>query len=370
MNIVRETYNIVRRATIMDIYNTIIERWRYDMYIVRKLRAVTVIALLCAGTRAFDVSVAQACSAHDIPFLRGINLASGAFGPNSNPRRYGYNYIYASPSSVDYYQSKGFNLFRIAFLWESMQPALSGPLSQAELGYLDALVEYITGKGLYVALDIHNFSTYNGLKVGAGLPVDVFADLWARLAVHYRDNPFVIFDLMNEPNNMLAQTVLDMNQAAIDAIRATGAKNVALVEGNAWSGASNWLSSSSMLAGLVDPLDNIVFSPHQYLDQYSSGTQPYCQSSTIGVERIQAVTQWAREHKVRLLLGEFGAGANVTCEAAVTSMLGYMQQNADVWTGWAWWAGGPWWGSYFMSIEPQSGVDRPQMRWLTPFLSD
>ena len=25
------------------------------------------------------------------------------------------------------------------------------------------------------------------------------------------------------------------------------------------------------------------------------------------------------------------------------------------------WAGGPWWGDYMFSIEPQNGVDKPQM---------
>jgi endoglucanase len=305
----------------------------------------------------------------ELPFFRGVNLASGSFGAQKSPRRYGYEYIYSGSASVDYFHSKGFNLFRVAFLWENMQPVLQGSLSPTELGHLDALVNYATGKGLFVALDVHNYARHDGRKLGIDLPVEVLADLWSRLASHYKDNPRVLFDLMNEPNNMPTQTVKNMAQAAIDAIRATGAENTIMVEGNAWSGAWHWHSSDSgMLAELVDPVGNIVFSPHQYLDSNGSGTQPSCLRNTIGVERIRAVTLWARENKVRLLLGEFGAGANATCQAAVTSMLDYMQQHPDVWIGWAWWAGGPWWGDYFSSIEPQNGMDRPQMQWLTPYL--
>lgn len=319
----------------------------------------------------FSPFLAAACPKHEIPFLRGVNLASGAFGPNREPRRYGFEYIYAGKTTVDYYKSKGFNLFRVAFRWESMQPIVNGPLSSMELQYLDALVNYATSNGLYVALDVHNFATHRGLKLGTDLSIDALADLWTRLAQHYKDNPLVIFDLMNEPNNMSTQSVVDMSQGAIDAIRGTGAENIVLVEGNSWSGAWHWLGSgSSELATLQDPLNNIIFSPHQYLDKDGSGTQPYCKSETIGMERIQAVTQWARENKVYLLIGEFGAGANFKCKAAVTSMLNYMHQNLDVWVGLAWWAGGPWWGNYFTSIEPQDGVDRAQMRWLRPFLSE
>ena len=30
------------------------------------------------------------------------------------------------------------------------------------------------------------------------------------------------------------------------------------------------------------------------------------------------------------------------------------------------WAGGPWWGEYRLSIEPRNGIDRPQMKILAP----
>ena len=73
-------------------------------------------------------------------------------------------------------------------------------------------------------------------------------------------------------------------------------------------------------------------------------------------------------YALRPSLPEFGAGANPTCEAAVTSMLEFIGKQKDVWAGWVWWAGGPWWGNYFSSIEPENGADRPQMQWLIPFL--
>ena len=79
-------------------------------------------------------------------------------------------------------------------------------------------------------------------------------------------------------------------------------------------------------------------------------------------------TAWCRKHHKRAFLGEFAAAANPTGQAAVDDMISYMEANADVWTGFAWWAAGPWWGDYMYSLEPKDGRDRPQMAWLLPHL--
>src|SRR5262245_143740 len=46
-----------------------------------------------------------------------------------------------------------------------------------------------------------------------------------------------------------------------------------------------------------------------------------------------------------------------------------MQQHTGAWQGVTYWAGGPWWGNYMFSIEPQNGVDKPQMGILVQHLS-
>ena len=67
-------------------------------------------------------------------------------------------------------------------------------------------------------------------------------------------------------------------------------------------------------------------------------------------------------------LGEFAGAQNSTCQAAVAGLLGHIDANRDVWMGWSWWAGGPWWGSYMFTLEPTSGTDAPQLAWLLPHL--
>ena len=73
------------------------------------------------------------------------------------------------------------------------------------------------------------------------------------------------------------------------------------------------------------------------------------------------ITQWAVEHNQRLFLGEVGVDQQPISLEALDKMLSYMQQHTNVWQGVTYWAGGPWWGDYMFSIEPQNGVDKPQM---------
>lgn len=152
--------------------------------------------------------------------------------------------------------------------------------------------------------------------------------------------------------------VADLNQAAIDAIRATGATSQYIfVEGNSWSGAWTWISSGNgdALVDLTDPSNKIIYEMHQYLDSDGSGTSPTCVSSTIGAERVKEATQWLKNNGKKGIIGETAGAVNDQCIAAVTGELQYLLDNSDVWTGWIWWAGGPWWGDYMYSIEPPSG---------------
>lgn len=150
--------------------------------------------------------------------------------------------------------------------------------------------------------------------------------------------------------------VLNLNQAAIDGIRAAGATTQYIfAEGNAYSGAWSWTNTNDNLKDLTDPQDKLVYEMHQYLDSDSSGTSETCVSTTIGQERLESATQWLKTNNKKAFLGEFAGGVNSDCETAVQGMLSYLSDNSDVWTGAEWWAAGPWWGTYMYSLEPTDG---------------
>jgi endoglucanase len=161
----------------------------------------------------------------------------------------------------------------------------------------------------------------------------------------------------NEFHDMDQDLVLELNQAAINGIRAAGATSQYIfVEGNSYTGAWTWTDVNDNLKDLTDPQDKIVYEMHQYLDSDGSGTSETCVSTTIGKERVTAATQWLKDNNKVGVLGEFAGGVNDQCKTAITGMLDYLGDNSDVWKGVLWWAAGPWWGDYMFSMEPTTGV--------------
>jgi endoglucanase len=121
------------------------------------------------------------------------------------------------------------------------------------------------------------------------------------------------------------------------------------------------------MTGVADPINNFAIEVHQYLDWDSSGTSPHVISGA-GRSRLVAFTEWARENGLRAVLGEIGWADNPRAHAEGEEALAYMSENRDVWIGFTYWAGGPWWGDYIFSIAPQDGEDRPQMKIIERYL--
>ncbi|HJS07622.1 MAG TPA: glycoside hydrolase family 5 protein [Pirellulales bacterium] len=330
-----------------------------------RFHSIAVIATLTA-----HAGLAASASAEPRVALQftGVNIAGAEFGGKKIPGKPGTDYFYPLPATIDYFAAKGMNTLRIPFRWERMQRALETELDAGELKRLDAVVEQATGRGMNVVLDVHNYAAYGERPIGTPeVPVPALGDLWRRLAERYKGNERVIFGLMNEPKSLPTETWLQAANAAIAAIRQAGARNLILVPGNGWTGAHSWMSrgygtpNAEVMLGVVDPANHYAYEVHQYLDGNYSGTRPNCKSEQIGVTTLQKFTQWLRDHRKRGFLGEFGGGTDPTCLAALDAMLTFMNMNSDVWLGWTYWAAGPWPQSYFTSVQPVNGADRPQM---------
>ncbi|KAI0327029.1 endoglucanase [Cubamyces sp. BRFM 1775] len=307
----------------------------------------------------------------------GVNESGGEFGNNVIPGQLGKDYTWPSPTSIDFFMGQGFNTFRIPFLMERVSPpstgGLTGPFNSTYLSGLKQIVSYITGKGGFAVVDPHNFMIYNGQTISStSTPRRLIIDNlgWQTLANEFKTDENVIFDLMNEPHDIPAQTVADLMQAAINGVRASGATSqLILAEGTSYTGAWTWTTSgnSQAFANIKDPNNNLAIQMHQYLDSDGSGTSPTCVSSTIGAERLQAATQWLQQTGFKGFLGEIGAGNNTQCVTAIEGALCEMQQAGGAWIGALWWAAGPWWGDYFQSIEPPNG---PAVAAILPALKE
>ncbi len=299
---------------------------------------------VCVWTLAAAFYIAASCevsllNAGELEYT-GVNLSGAEFGQTSLPGTYGSSYTYPTSAEVDYYTNKGMNTFRLPFRWERLQQTPNATLNATELSRMDTFVNYATSKGDYVLIDPHNFdryypssgnqqsstnglvggtvadsqSSYNSLNGGTSGNVVItnamFANFWGQIAAHYANNSHVIFDLMNEPNSVSASQVAASDNAAIAAIRAAGANQMVLVEGTSYTGAWTWTTGSGnntafAPANIVDPANNWAVEMHQYMDSDGSGTHDTITNDdpTIGMQRLQAATQWLEQNHVRVFWG-------------------------------------------------------------------
>jgi endoglucanase len=314
----------------------------------------------------------------------------------------GTNYPRHDERLVDYFASKNMTTLRFLFSWECMQQVLNGPIPAAQSGpyktYFDnykRIVDYATNvKGLRVIVEPWDSNSaggaggarYRGNVVGSGaVPMAAFADFWSRMATIFVANSRVEFGLINEPNDMSTMAWFASAQAAIAAIRNTGATQRIYVPGNGYSAASTWTSNFYDTAAtqrsnaygwlnangagqpLTDPLDNIVAEVHTYLDTDQGGGTTEITSITAARDHLSLAVNEAAAHGYKVWLGEIGMYAGATnAPQAWADFIAYVDANAGagVLLGFTWFAGGDplWWpdvaanGGGHFSISPTSAA--------------
>lgn len=330
----------------------------------RGLKIAGVAALL-----ALPLCVANSAPKAKRP-MGGVNLASGEFNSKRKPGTYGKDYIYPDARVAKPFIASGMQIVRVPILWERIQPVPGESLNPEEMKRLDKALGGMSGFETIV-LDVHNYGKVGSQRLDQVPEGDTkLADLWQRLADHYKGQSKIAFGLMNEPNGIPAPAWRTMVDTTVKAIRRTGARNLILVPGTSWTGAHSWERSGNARAfnGFRDPGGNFAFEMHQYLDLDNTGTKEECVTPTAAAARLRPATDWLRRNRYRGFLGEFGAASNTQCLEALTALLRQVEEGSDVWMGWAYWAGGAWWKRYPMNIQPEGGQAKPQMAVLTRFM--
>lgn len=173
--------------------------------------------------------------------------------------------------------------------------------------------------GASCAIDLHNFSRFNGRIIGqsSGGPTDAqFADFWTQLATKYKSNTKIIFGLMNEPHDLDVPTWAATCQAVVTAIRNSGASNMILLPGTNFASAGRFVSSGSAaeLIKIKNPdgtFDNLVLDLHKYLDVDNSGSHTTCTTDNIA-DAFQLAADFLRTNGRTALVSETGAGTDAS----------------------------------------------------------
>ncbi len=335
---------------------------------IKILLTIWIAGLLTTGSqKAFTQS---------LPCYFGVNLAGAEFGSSNGI--YGKDYTYPDANELDYYKAKGLRLIRLPLKWERLQPVLGGSLDSAELNRLIIFLDIAHEKGIYIIPDLHNYGRRGINRVGyiIGTPevsVNNIKQFWSELADALKAKKNIWgYGLMNEPHDMLqSPTWFDIAQEIINGIREKDMSTSILVGGDHWSSAHKWMEASDNLKNLKDPANKLIFEAHVYFDKDNSGvyknsydveeTSPFT-----AVERVRPFAEWLKANNLKGFLGEYGVpGNDVRWMVALNNLMKYMKDNCINGT---YWAGGPIWVNYPLSVEPENGKDRPQMEVLKNYL--
>ena len=206
------------------------------------------------------------------------------------------------------------------------------------------VIDLCYANNCYVILDLHwNDAGQWGQNVGQHVMPDENSLLfWKSAATEYKNNPAVIFDLYNEPHDVSWDIWRDGGQVTegdgkggtrtykavgmqplLNAVRETGAKNVALIGGLNWA-----YDFDGILAGrqLKDTTGRgVMYANHAYPQKG--------ESVAVWTKRMETATK-----TLPVFVGEFGSdpggGVGETGESWVRHVLQVIQDHDWNWTAW------------------------------------
>jgi endoglucanase len=298
----------------------------------------------------------------------GVNVNGAEFGDQNLPGTANTDYVYPTEGGrQSYLASKSLSLVRLPFRWERVQRSAMAPLHADDIAGLRSVLEAARVAGEKVILDLHNYGRYYGAPLTKA-DAARFADVWGKIAAEFRGHPALFgYELMNEPHDLPegSDSWAFLSQAATDAIRRADTTSWILIPGYGWQTARYWPENNASL-NINDPSGKLLYAAHQYFDADYTGSYSRTYDAdktypTIGVDRVRPFLDWLAARNVRGILTEYGVPDNDPRWLDVLEgFLSALDADARV-LGGTYWACGPWWGTYPLSVEPRNGIDRPQM---------
>jgi len=312
---------------------------------------------------------ADAQSIEELPTF-GVSLCGPEFGQEKIPGVINVDYVYPRAEDINYFANKGVKLVQLPFRWERVQKELGGKLDLEELKRMKEVVNHCEFRGIKVILNMHNFGRYRlnteDLILGSPkLPINYLKDFWKRMAAHFKEYKNIYaYDIMNEPHDLGQNEWFRAAQEAIYGIRDVDTEKTIMIEGDHYANANVWDIHSDNLNFLRDPANNLIFKAHCYFDGDVSGRYQRSYgyelaTENTGVEKVKPFINWLKKNNLRGFVGEFGVPkTDHRWLKTLDKFLDYLVENN---VSGAYWAAGPWWKNYPLSIQPVHNNDQPQM---------
>jgi len=209
---------------------------------------------------------------------------------------------------------------------------------------LDKIIGAFTERGIIVMLEVHDYTGsyppdagYRRGKDAYVYPLPVLRDWWADKVKRFGGNPYVWFNIMNEPgpddSRASAESWYKIHAELIETIRAAGAENIIVLDEHGWGQGSGYRGGKSGYASAIIQMGpelnkqygNLLYSLHVYDAWYD------------GKHDFDAYFNDARERGLCVILGEFGVGKeNISQHSAIKAMYNSAIPNNIGRIYWAW----------------------------------
>jgi len=160
------------------------------------------------------------------PFSRGVNL-TGWFQAGSPGQIQFKKYVKQDLINI---KSLGCDVIRLPINLHSMTTGSPGyTLDPMFVSFLDSVVTWAEDLHLYLILDNHSFDPSASTSTEIGV---ILNKVWSQMAQHYKDRSnYIIYEILNEPHGIAAQTWGTIQGQAINAIRAVDTNHTIIVGG-------------------------------------------------------------------------------------------------------------------------------------------
>jgi endoglucanase len=269
----------------------------------------------------------------------------------------------------------GARIVRVPFNQDFVLRGRRGQSAAAYLAAIDQVIAWAAALGAYTLLDLQWLDADRVFGTNADmtfnlvppLPDALSIEAWRTLAMRYRDEPAVLFDILNEPHTPLADDSHELFGVASAATASDGlpasapapvplsTRHVGMREWQPWARLlidtirSQHPAALIFVAGIgwaydlrgmplleregdasARPLPNIVYNTHVY---------PWCRTRGLGFSISTWESEWDRAFghltsRVPVFAGEWGGGTEDL--AWGERLLRYFDAHAMGWCAWSW----------------------------------
>ncbi len=234
----------------------------------------------------------------------GINLGNTLDAP--------YEGDWAAPAQKHYfadYKTAGFHHVRIPATWDN-HTADTAPytVDAARMDRTEQIVDWALAQGHYVILNAHH-ETWLKDDANNSAYQDRFEAIWAQIVERFKDKSSrLIFEILNEPQDMTVVQVNELNQRILNIIRADNPTRLVIFSGTGFTPIDSLLAAD--IPEDMSGNDYLIGNFHSYDPWEFAGqcTRTWGSSSDIAAltDIYQRAKSWSTEHKIPVTVNEFG----------------------------------------------------------------